>query len=146
MHQLPGATMQDRLKTARTVLRQARAFRQAAQGNLSEGLRLPAISSLHESARLAVSAVAAFDGYRFSNTPGAHEAVVDYAHACKLVDQIQFAQLDQLRDLRHQVNYPADMIEPSEREVEQFCTLVDDVLAAAVSRIPAPKIPPPPKV
>jgi hypothetical protein len=50
-----------------------------------------------------VTAVAALDGYRSSNTAGAHEAVVDFALAIKLVDRRQYA-LDQLRGLRHQVN------------------------------------------
>ena len=48
---------------------------------MTEGLALPAISALHESARLAVTALAALDGYRFSNAAGVHEAVVDYAIA-----------------------------------------------------------------
>ncbi|MEO8266309.1 MAG: hypothetical protein ABI706_12470 [Ilumatobacteraceae bacterium] len=71
------------------------------------------ISALHESARLAVTALAALEGYRFSNTVGAHEAVVDDAFAIRLLDRTRYAQLDQLRDLRHQVNYPEDLIAPS---------------------------------
>jgi hypothetical protein len=71
--------------------------------------------------------------------------VIDYAFASKLVDRVQFAQLDELRELRHQVNYPADMIEPSRREVTQFEGLVDEVLKLAATRLPTPKIPPPPR-
>jgi hypothetical protein len=144
MHQLPSLSAQDRVKSARSVLRQAHSFRRAATAALGEELTLPAVSSLHEAARLAVSAVAALDGYRFSNSAGAHEAVIDYAFASKLVDRVQFAQLDELRELRHQVNYPADMIEPSRREVTQFEGLVDEVLKLAATRLPTPKIPPPP--
>ena len=107
-----------------------------AVGNLTEGLVLPAVSALHESARLAVTALAAQDGYRFSNTAGAHEAVVDYAFAIKLVDRTQYAQLDQLRDLRHQVNYPEDLIAPSPREIEQYSELVDTILALAEKKLP----------
>ena len=114
MHQVAGKAS-DRAKAARATFAQARDFRRAAVGNLTEGLVLPAVSALHESARLAVTSLAAQDGYRFSNTAGAHEAVVDYAFAIKLVDRTQYAQLDQLRDLRHQVNYPEDLIAPSPR-------------------------------
>ena len=147
MHQLPSLSAQDRVKSARSVLRQAHSFRRAATAALGEELTLPAVSSLHEAARLAVSAVAVLDGYRFSNSAGAHEAVIDYAFASKLVDRVQFAQLGELRELRelrHQVNYPADMIEPSRREVTQFEGLVDEVLQLAATRLPTPKIPPPP--
>ncbi len=119
-------------------------FRRAAVGNLTEGLVLPAVSALHESARLAVTALAAQDGYRFSNTAGAHEAVVDYAFAIKLVDRTQYAQLDQLRDLRHQVNYPEDLIAPSPREIEQYSELVDTLLALTEKKLPTRRVPPPP--
>jgi hypothetical protein len=84
-------------------------------------------------------------GYRFSNAAGAHEAVVDYALAIKLVDRRQYAQLDQLRGLRHQVNYPEDLIAPSPREVEQYSDLVDTILALAEKKLPTRRIPPPPK-
>jgi hypothetical protein len=143
MHQLP-TSIAARRKAAQATLSQARAFRRAAAGNLAEGLVLPAISALHEAARLAVTAVAALDGYRFSNTVGAHEAVIDYALAIKLVDQTRYAQLDQLRELRHQVNYPEDMIAPPSREIVQYNDLVDTVLDLAEARIPASRIPPPP--
>ena len=144
MHQVTGSAS-DRATTARSTFGQARDFRRAAVGNMSEGLVLPAISALHESARLAVTALAALDGYRFSNSAGAHEAVVDYALAIQLVDRRQYAQLDQLRDQRHQVNYPEDLIAPSPREVEQYQELVDAVLALAEAKLPPRRIPPPPK-
>ena len=144
MHQVAGSAP-DRAKAARATLGQARDFRRAAVGNLAEALVLPAISALHESARLAVTALAALDGYRFSNTVGAHEAVVDYALAIQLVDRRQYAQLDQLRDLRHQVNYPEDLIAPSPREVEQYSELVDTILTLAEKKLPTRRIPPPPR-
>jgi hypothetical protein len=142
MHQVAG-NASDRAKAARATFAQARDFRRAAVGNLTEGLVL-AVSALHESARLAVTALAAQDGYRFSNTVGAHEAVVDYAFAIKLVDRTQYAQLDQLRDLRHQVNYPEDLIAPSPREIEQYSELVDTILALAEKKLPTRRVPPPP--
>ena len=123
---------------------QASDFRRAAEGNMKDGLVLPSISALHEAARLAVTAVAALEGYRFSNSAGAHEAVVDFALAIDLVDRRQYAQLDQLRDLRHQVNYPEDLVAPTPREVEQYCELVDAVIALATARLPRRRIPPPP--
>lgn len=58
MHQLAGRAP-DRAKAARATLGQAHDFRRAAIGNLAEALVLPAISALHESARLAVTALAA---------------------------------------------------------------------------------------
>lgn len=144
MHQIPGKAS-DRTTAARATFGQAIDFRRAALGNLAEGLILPAISALHESARLAVTALAALDGYRFSNTVGAHEAVVDYAFAIQLVDRTRYAQLDQLRDLRHQVNYPEDLIAPSQREIEQYSELVDTILALTAKKLPARRVPPPPK-
>ena len=144
MHTVPGSA-NDRAKAARATFDQARDFRRAAISNMDEGLRLPAISALHEAARLAVTAVAALDGYRFSNKAGAHEAVVDYALAIQLVDRKQYAQLDQLRDLRHHVNYPEDLISPSSRETEQYNQLVDTILALAQNRLPTRRVPPPPK-
>ena len=144
MHQVPGGAS-ERASAARATFGQATDFRRAALGNLAEGLRLPTISALHESARLAVTAMAALDGYRFSNSVGAHEAVIDYALAIQLVDRRQYAQLDQLRDLRHHVNYPEDLIAPSPREIEQYSELVDTILALVGERLPVRKIPPPPK-
>ena len=143
MHQTAGNSIV-RTKAARSTFVQARDFRRAAVSNLAEGLVLPAVSALHESARLAVTALAALDGYRFSNTAGAHEAVVDYAFAIQLVDRRQYAQLDQLRDLRHQVNYPEDLIAPSKREVEQYSELVDAILGLAEKKLPTRRVPPPP--
>lgn len=144
MHQAAGGPA-ERAEAARATFEQAREFRQAAASNLAEELRLPAVSALHESARLAVTAVAALEGYRFSNTPGAHEAAVDYALGIQLVNRQQHAQLDQLRDLRHHVNYPEDLIAPSPREIEQYSELVDTVLVLAEKRMRARRIPPPPK-
>ncbi len=135
----------NRATAARATFGQALDFRRAAAGNLADGLVLPAISALHESARLAVTALAALEGFRFSNSAGTHEVVVDYALGIQLVDRRQHAQLDQLRDLRHQVNYPADLIAPSPREVEQFSALVDTILALVESKLPARRVPPPPK-
>ena len=144
MHQVPGKAS-DRATAARATFGEANDFRRAASGNLAEGLILPAISALHESARLAVTALAALDGYRFSNTVGAHEAVVDYAFAIQLVDRTRYAQLDQLRDLRHQVNYVEDLIAPSQREIEQYSELVDTILALTAKKLPARRVSPPPK-
>ena len=143
MHRVTGDSAA-RTKAARSVLRQARDFRRAASTSVTEELFLPAVSALQESARLAVTAVAAFNGWRFSNTAGSHESVIDYGYAVQLVDRQQFAQLDQLRELRHQVNYPADLIAPTANEVAQFAGLVDLVIEAVIQRIPAPRIPPPP--
>lgn len=144
MHRVTDG-VNERAKAARATFEQARDFRRAAISNMGEGLRLPAISALHESARLAVTALAALEGYRFSNTAGAHEAVVDYALGIQLVNRQQFAQLDQLRDLRHHVNYPEDLIAPSQREIAQFSELVDTMLALVEKQLPARRIPPPPK-
>ena len=144
MHQVAGS-VGERAKTARAIFGQARDFRRAAVSSRAEGLVLPAVSALHGSARLAVTAMAALDGYRFSNTAGAHEAVVDYAFGIGLVDRQQYAQLDQLRDLRHQVNYPEDLITPSPREVEQYSALVETIPALVESKLAARRIPPPPK-
>ena len=144
MHRVTDGS-NERAKAARATFEQARDFRRAAVSNMGEGLRLPAISALHESARLAVTALAALEGYRFSNTAGAHEAVVDYALGIQLVNRQQFAQLDQLRDLRHHVNYPEDLIAPSQREIAQYSELVDTILALVEKQLPARRIPPPPK-
>jgi hypothetical protein len=144
MHRIASGAA-EQVKAARASLEQAHDFRRAAAGNLAEGLRLPAVSSLHESARLAITAVAAHEGYRFSNAAGAHEAAVDYALGIKLVNRPQYAQLDQLRDLRHHVNYPEDLIAPSLREIEQYSELVDTIFGLADKRLHARRIPPPPK-
>lgn len=63
-----------------------------------------------------------------------------------LVSTKDHAQLDQLRQLRHDVNYPADIIEPAPRELEVIAALVERVVdAAAGTLLPVPKIPPPPR-
>lgn len=116
---------------ASRLLTVARQFRHTAQLSRDDNLRLPVISSLHEAARLAVTAVAASNGLRFANRPGAHAAAVDYALAARLVDRHAWAQLDQLRDLRNKANYPSDLIEPTSEELDQFAGLVDAVLARA---------------
>lgn len=116
---------------ASRLLAVARQFRHTARLSRDDNLRLPVISSLHEAARLAVTAVAASNGLRFANRPGAHAAAVDYALAARLVDRNAWAQLDQLRDLRNKANYPSDLIEPTSEELDQFTGLVDAVLARA---------------
>ena len=143
MRRVPGPEAKHAM-SARSVVAQAGAFRTAAERSIEEGLLLPAISSLHEASRLAITAVAALKGWRFANAPGAHEAVIDYALGIRLVDRRQFAQLDALRDLRHQVNYPADIIAPTEAEARQFAGLVDDVIALAIGEMPRRRIPPQP--
>lgn len=100
MHQVPGTRSERRQEALRT-LASAREFRKSAELALEQRLKLPAISSLHEASRLAISAQAASNGFRFSNRGAAHVAVVDYALALKLVDRTEWAQLDELRDLRH---------------------------------------------
>jgi len=144
MHQLP-ATPQQNLVAARRTLQEARSFHQLATVGLESGLALPAISNFHEAARLAVTAVATSNGLRFRNGPGAHEAVVDYALGTEIVNEKDHAQLDQLRQLRHDVNYPADIIEPTARELDTIATLVERVINAATKKLPTPRIPPPPR-
>ena len=92
-----------------------------------------------------MTAVATFNGLRFRNTPGAHEAVVDYALAVGMADRGEHGRLDLLRRLRHEVNYPADLVEPSAADIEAISTLVQKVLDAAVAAIPEPRVPPPPR-
>lgn len=142
MHQVPG-TSADRRRDGIRTLTSAREFRTTAQLCRDDGLRLPVISNLHEAARLAATAVAAARGLRFANRAAAHVAVVDYALAAKLVTRTEWAQLDELRDLRHKTNYPSDLVEPSDTELDQFANLVDAVIARA-QRMIAP-VPPPPK-
>lgn len=141
MHQVPGSSGDRRREGART-LGSAREFRQTARLCRDDGLRLPVISNLHEAARLAISAVAAARGLRFANRPGAHVAVVDYAFGVQLVNRTEWAQLDELRDLRHKTNYPSDLVEPTDAELDQFSDLTDTVIARAQSAIA--RIPPPP--
>ena len=142
MHQVPGTRSERRQEALRT-LASAREFRKSAELALEQRLKLPAISSLHEASRLAISAQAASNGFRFSNRGAAHVAVVDYALALKLVDRTEWAQLDELRDLRHKANYPSDLIEPTNVEIDQFKSLADTVIGRSQNKI-AP-IPPPPK-
>lgn len=143
LHQLSGSASENRAAASRT-LREARAFQQLAQVGIESGLALPAVSNFHEAARLGVTAVATANGFRFRNTAGAHEAVVDYALALGMVDRGEHGRLDLLRRLRHEVNYPADLIEPSASDLEVIAKLVRKVLDAANAQLPTPKIPPPP--
>ena len=144
MHQLT-APPRENLVAARRTLQEARSFQKLATVGLEAGLALPAVSNFHEAARLAVTAVATFKGLRFRNAPGAHEAVVDYALGTAIVSTKDHAQLDQLRQLRHDVNYPADIVEPAPRELEVIAALVERVVEAAAGLLPVPKIPPPPR-
>ena len=142
MHQVP-ANSADRRRDGTRTLASAREFSTTARLCRQDGLRLPVISTLHEAARLAITAVAAARGLRFANRPGAHVAVVDYALGIQLVDRTDWAQLDELLDLRHKTSYPSDLIEPADNELNQFTELTDRVIARAQATI-AP-IPPPPK-
>jgi hypothetical protein len=143
MHQLPTPPPANRA-AARRTLREALEFRRLAALGLDASLILPAVSSLHEAARLAITAVATDRGQRFTNAPGSHEAVVDYALAVGLVDRGDHARLDSLRQLRHDINYPADLIEPASEEVTAITELVDRILKTTRQRLPDPRIPPPP--
>jgi hypothetical protein len=105
MHQTPGNAT-DRRREATRTLTSADEFRKTAQLCRADALRLPVISNLHEAARLAITAVAASRGLRFANRPAAHVAVVDFALAIQLVNRTEWAQLDELRDLRHKTNLP----------------------------------------
>ncbi len=141
MHPIPGTTADHHHDGART-LASARDFRATATLCRNDGLRLPVISTLHEAARLAITAVATARGLRFANRPGAHIAVVDYAIGIKLITHTQWTQLDELRDLRHKTNYPSDLVEPSDAELDQFAALTDSVLRRAqhaISPIPPPQ-------
>lgn len=142
MHRVDGTRAGHRREGERT-LASAQQFRKTAKLCRDDGLRLPVISNLHEAARLAITAVAAARGLRFANRPGAHVAVVDYAFGVDLVNRTEWAQLDELRDLRHKTNYPSDLIEPSDTELDQFAALTDSVITRTRTKV-AP-IPPPPK-
>ncbi len=122
---------------ASRLLAVARQFRSTAWLSRNDNLRLPVISSLHEAARLAVTAAASANGLRFANRPGAHAAAVDYALEAELVDRREWAQLDQLRDLRNKANYPSDLMEPTSAELDQFTGLVDAVLVRAQTVVEA---------
>lgn len=67
--------------------------------------------------------------------------VVDYALGVAIVNRHDHAQLDELRQLRHDVNYPADIVEPAPRELETIAALVECVVVAASRMLPTPKIP-----
>lgn len=144
MHQLKSSSREN-LVAARRTLQEAESFQTLATVGLESGLALPAVSNFHEAARLAVTAVATFKGRRFRNAPGAHEAVVDYALGTGIVSAKDHAQLDQLRRLRHDVNYPADIVAPTPRELKVIATLVERVVDASAGLLPVPKIPPPPR-
>ena len=147
MHQLTTAPTANRTAAALTM-KSAKAFQQSAERDRTDGLALPAASSFHEAARLAITAIATANGRRFSNAAGAHEAVVDYALGIGLADAGAHARLDTLRELRHNVNYPADLVEPSAPLLEQIAALVNDVITAASARLAPPptrRPPPPPR-
>jgi hypothetical protein len=59
-----------------------------------------------------------------------------------LVNRTEWAQLDELRDLRHKKNYPSDLVEPTDLELDQFAALTDTVIGRAHTSISP--IPPPP--
>lgn len=141
MHQLTSSAREN-LDAARRTLQEERSFQKLATVGKESGLALPAVSNFHEAARLAITAVATLRGLRFRNAPGAHVAVVDYALGMALVSTKDH---DQLRQLRHDVNYPADIIEPAPRELEVIAALVERVVDAAAALLPVPKIPPPPR-
>lgn len=77
MTQLPTSRADNR-KSAAQMLDLARGFQQSALGDIAADRPLPATSSFHEAARIAITAVATANGRRFTNTSG-HEAAVDYA-------------------------------------------------------------------
>lgn len=93
MHPLASSATENK-KAGRRTLAEAAAFRQVAHMGLDAGLSLPAVSNLHEAARLAITATATANGRRFSSAAGSHEAVVDYALAVGLVDAADHARLD----------------------------------------------------
>jgi hypothetical protein len=66
----------DNRKSAAQMLDLARGFQQSALDDLAADRPLPATSSFHEAARIAITAVATANGRRFTNTSG-HEAAVD---------------------------------------------------------------------
>jgi hypothetical protein len=130
---------------ARNILKVAKDFRAAATDSRASGRPIPATSSLHESARLAISAEAALDGHRFRNQEGAHEAVVDYAHATGICTDGEADQLHELRRTRNAGNYPADLVQLDDATLSQLEHIVDGVVAHANQRInPIKKVPAPP--
>jgi hypothetical protein len=61
---------------------------------------------------------------------------------------IGHARLDELRELRHDINYPADLVTPSAADLEAIRSLVGRVIAACAAKVNPPEkkiTPPPPK-
>ena len=146
MTQLPTSRADNRTSAAK-MLNLARGFQQSALDDLVADRPLPATSSFHEAARIAITAAATANGRRFTNTSG-HEAAVDYALGVGIVNTADHARLDELRELRHDINYPEDLVTPSAADLEAIQSLVDRVIAACDAKVnpPAKKvIPPPPK-
>lgn len=146
MTQLTTSRAQNRTAAAR-MLDLARGFQQSALDDLAANRPLPATSSFHEAARIAITAVATANGRRFTNTSG-HEAAVDYALGVRIVNATEHARLDELRALRHDINYPEDLVTPSAADLEAIRLLVDRVITACAAKVNPPTkkaIPPPPK-
>lgn len=148
LYQITGRP-EDRRRQVGEAMKNSNEFRKTAQYAIDNELTDSAVSNLHESARLAITAKAAADGFRFNSDKGGHAAVDDYALAVGLVTRTEWAQLDTLRELRNSNNYPADIANPpSQTEVEQFAKLVDKIREQVGERIGPPRarrIPPPPK-
>jgi hypothetical protein len=140
------ATSAERRAQAQQTMRSSDDFRQTAGFAIDADLVGSAVSNLHESARLAITAHATADGYRFNSAQGGHAAVDDYGLAAGLVDKRQWAQLDTLRELRNANNYPADIAAPpTKTEVVAIAALVDHVRSEVARRLtPRRPIPPPP--
>lgn len=145
LYQLTVAA-QERRAQAANAMQHSDEFRATAQYAIENDLGGSAISNLHESVRLAITAQATADGYRFRDTAGSHAAVDDYALAAGLVTRKQWAQLDTLRDMRNANNYPADIaVQPNSRELAEIAGLVDAVRNAVAAKVNPPRrIPPPP--
>lgn len=140
------ATPADRRAQAQQTMKSSDDFRQTADFAINADLFGSAVSNLHESVRLAITAQATADGYRFNSSPGGHAAVDDYGLAAGLVDRHQWAQLDTLRELRNANNYPADIAAPpTKTEIAAIAALVDHVRSEVARRLtPRRRIPPPP--
>ena len=141
------ATAKERRAQAADTMQHSDEFRATAQYAIDNDLGGSAISNLHESARLAITAQATADGYRFRDTAGSHAAVDDYALSVGLVNRKQWAQLDTLRDMRNANNYPADIaVQPNSGELAEIAGLVDAVRDTVTAKLkPAKRIPPPPR-
>lgn len=70
------ATVRDRRAQAANTMQHSDEFRATAQYAIENDLGGSAISNPHESARLAITAQATSDRYRFRDTAGSHAAVV----------------------------------------------------------------------